>query len=77
MKMLLAVVGREHRAAIKAHAERGDMRAQFDDRWGECAAWMARAELRVGYRVGVTVRKAEIESGARGAVEFVVRYVVA
>ena len=73
---LIAVGGREHGPGVKAHAQRGDMRAQFLSRRGELVAAAFGAELGVGKVARVAIRITKMHSGAWRVVEFVARQIV-
>src|SRR5262249_5388141 len=67
-----AVGSRKHAAGVKAHAERGRMRAEQRDGRFIVAAAAAPAELVVGHSALVAIGIAEMLSGLGDAVELVV-----
>ena len=74
---VVAVLGREHRAGVEAHAVRRDVRAELDGRRVELAARAALAVLGVGQVALVAERVAEVHALLRRAVQRVVGQVVA
>src|SRR5919108_3351604 len=74
---LLAIRFREHRARIKAHAERRHMGAEVLHRRGELRARALAAKLRVGDAAAVAIGKPEVHPWLPGMIQLIRRAVVA
>src|SRR5262245_55741598 len=73
---LLAIRFREHRARIKAHAERRDMRTEILHRRSELCARAFTAKLRISNAPAVTIGKPKVHPGLRGTVQFIRRAII-
>src|SRR5919109_1652161 len=74
---LLAIRFREHRARIKAHAERRDVGTEVLRRRGELRARALAAELGVGNAPAVAIGKPKVHPGLRGTIQLIRRAIVA
>src|SRR5207237_9090574 len=66
---LVPVCGRELRAGVEAHSERGDVRSQVLCRRSDRVAGVLATEFRVGDGAGMAIRIAEIQSWFRRMIQ--------